>query len=49
LREECRLRFFESSLLKRIFGRKRADVTEEWRKIQNEELNDLYPHQILLR
>ena len=49
LREECRLRFFESSVLKRIFGHKRDDVTGEWRNLQNEEFNDLYPHKILFR
>jgi hypothetical protein len=27
---------------RRIFGRKRDDVTGEWRKLHNEELNDLY-------
>jgi hypothetical protein len=25
-----------------IFGPKREEVTEEWRKVHNEELNDLY-------
>jgi hypothetical protein len=29
-------------VLKRIFGPKRAEVRREWRKIHNEELNDLY-------
>jgi hypothetical protein len=38
---------FENSVLRRIFGPKRYDVTREWRKILNEELNDLYPHTIL--
>ena len=33
---------FENRVLRRIFGPKRDDVTGEWRKIQNEELNDLY-------
>jgi hypothetical protein len=33
---------FENRALRRIFGLKRDDVTEEWRKLQNEELNDLY-------
>jgi len=28
--------------LRRIFGPKRDEVTEEWRKLHNEELNDLY-------
>jgi len=29
-------------VLRRIFGRKRDEVTGEWRKLYNEELNDLY-------
>jgi len=28
--------------LRRIFGSKRDEVTGEWRKLHNEELNDLY-------
>ena len=42
LREERRLRVFESRVLRRIFGPKRDKVTGEWRKLHNEELNDLY-------
>jgi len=42
LREERRLRVFENRVLRRIFGPKRDDVTWEWRKLHNEELNDLY-------
>ena len=42
LREESRLGVFENRGLRRIFGPKRAEVTGEWRKIYNEELNDLY-------
>jgi hypothetical protein len=38
LREERKLRVFENMVLRRIFESKR----EEWRKIHNEELNDLY-------
>jgi hypothetical protein len=41
LREERRLRVFENRVL-RIFGPKRDRVTGEWRKLHNEELNDLY-------
>ena len=37
-----RLRVFENRALKRIFGPKRDEVTEEWRKLHNEELSDLY-------
>ena len=41
-REERRLRVFENRVLRRIFGPKRDDVTGEWRKLRNEELNDPY-------
>ena len=41
LREERRLRVFESRMLRRIFGLKRDEVTGEWIKLHNEELNDL--------
>ena len=40
--EEHRLRVFENRVLRRIFGPKRDGVTGEWRKLHNEELNDLY-------
>ena len=33
---------FENMLLRRIFGYNRDEVTGEWRKLHNEELNDLY-------
>ena len=42
LKEERRLRVFENRVLRRIFGLKRDEVTREWRKLYNEELNDLY-------
>jgi len=42
LREERRLRAFKNRVLKRIFGPKRDEVRGEWRKLHNEELNDLY-------
>ena len=42
LREEKKLRVFENVVLKRIFGPRRDEVTEEWRRLHNEELNDLY-------
>jgi len=42
LREECRLRVFENRVLRRIFGPKMDEVTREWRKLHDEELNDLY-------
>ena len=39
LREERRLRVFENRMRRRIFGPKRDEVTGEWRKLRNEELN----------
>ena len=42
LREERRLRVFENRMLRRIFGPTWDEVTWEWRKLHNEELNDLY-------
>ena len=42
MREEHILRLFESRVLRRIFGCKKDKVTGEWRKLHNEELNDLY-------
>ena len=42
LREERMLRVFENGMLRRIFGLKRYEVKREWRKLHNEELNDLY-------
>jgi hypothetical protein len=42
LREEPRLRLLETRVLRIIFGPKRDEVTGEWRKLHNEELNDLY-------
>ena len=33
---------FENKVLRRIFGPRRDEVTEEWRRLHNKELNDLY-------
>jgi hypothetical protein len=49
LREEHRLRVFENSVLRRIFGPKRDEVTGEWRRLHNEELNDLYSSPNIIR
>jgi hypothetical protein len=43
LREECRLRVFENRVLRKVFEPERGEVSGEWRKLHNEELNDLYP------
>ena len=42
LREKRRLKMFENRMLRRIFGPKREEVIEKWRKLHNEELNVLY-------
>jgi len=42
LREERKLRVFENKVLRRIPGPWRDDVTGEWKRLHNEELNDLY-------
>jgi hypothetical protein len=46
LREEGWLRMLGNRVLRRIFGSKRDEMTREWRKLHNEELNDMYcsPH-----
>jgi hypothetical protein len=42
VRKEQRLRVFEKRAPRRIFGPKRDEATGEWRKLHNEELQDLY-------
>ena len=42
LSEERRLRVLENWVPRRMFEPKRDEVTGEWRKLHNEELNDLY-------
>jgi hypothetical protein len=49
LREEHRLRVFENGVLRRIFGPKRDEVTGEWRRLYNGELNDLYSSPNIIR
>jgi hypothetical protein len=45
--EECRLRMFEKRVLRRIFGRKRDEVTREWRNYIMKSLMICTPLQIL--
>jgi hypothetical protein len=42
LRKDRRLRVLENRTLRRIFGPKRDEETGEWRKLDNDSLNDLY-------
>jgi hypothetical protein len=49
LREEHRLWVFENRVLRRIFRLKREEVTGEWKKLQNEELRDLYPSPSIIK
>jgi len=49
LRKEKKLRAFENMVLRRIFGPRRDEVTGEWRRLHNEELNDLNPLPYIVR
>ena len=48
-REERKLRVFENMVLRRIFGPRRDEVTGEWRRLHNDELNGLYSSPNILR
>jgi hypothetical protein len=48
LREEHRLSAFQKSVLRRIFGPKRDEVTGGWRKSHNQELYNLYSSQDIM-
>ena len=49
LREERKLSVFENVVLRRVFGPRRGEVTGEWRRLHNEELNDLYSSSNIVR
>jgi hypothetical protein len=49
LQEESRLRVFENKVLRRIFGPRRDDVTGDWRRLHNEEINVLYSSPNIVR
>jgi hypothetical protein len=39
----------ENKVLRRIFGPKKDEITEDWKKLRNEELNDLHPSPDIVR
>jgi hypothetical protein len=47
--EERRLRVLETTVLRKIFGPKRDEITEEWRRLRNEELHDSYSSLNIIR
>jgi hypothetical protein len=49
LREERKLRVFENMVVRRIFGPRRDEVMGEWRRLHNEELNELYSSPNIVR
>jgi hypothetical protein len=49
LREEHRLKVFENRVLRGIFGRRKDEVTERWRKLHNEKLHSLYSSLNIIR
>jgi len=44
-----KLRVFENMVLRRIFGPRRDEVTVEWRRLNNEELSDMYTSPNIVR
>jgi hypothetical protein len=49
LREEHRLRVFENRVLWRIFGPQGDEITEDWRKLHNEELHNVHSSPSIIR
>jgi hypothetical protein len=40
--KQHRLRLIDNRVLRKVFGPNRVEVTEHWRKLHSEELQDLY-------
>ena len=49
LRKEHRLRVFENRMLRKMLGPEIDEVPREWRRLHNEELNDLYSSPNIIR
>ena len=49
MREEKRLQVFENKVLRKIFGPKRDEQTDKWRRVHNGELHDLYGKPDIMR
>jgi hypothetical protein len=49
VREEHKLRVFENRVLRRIFGPRMDRITGRWRKLQNEELHNVYSWPSIIR
>jgi hypothetical protein len=48
LREQHRLQVVENRVLRRIFGPRRQEVAEGWRRLHDEELHSLYASQNIM-
>ena len=49
MRQEHRLRVFENKVLRKIFGAKKDEITDKWRKLHNAELHALYSSPNIIR